>query len=193
MARPREFDPDETLAKAMGVFWETGYGEAKLPDLLKGMNLSRGSLYKAFKDKKSLFLLVLSHYDEQAVSKAVTLLTDPKHDGWDRVFTVFESIAKTVEAGDRRGCLLCSAIAGPASYDSEIAAFANKSLDRMRVAFEQAILESANPHDAANLAHFLVTQYVGLRILSRTNVTPTIIKKNVEALKRLMTESRARR
>ena len=190
MARPREFDTDETLARAMDVFWKTGYDEAKLPDLLAGMNLSRGSLYKAFKDKKSLFLLVLDHYDEQAVSGAVTLLTQSKQDGWARIFSIFEMIEQTVDAGDRRGCLLCSAIAGPASHDAEIAAFANKSLDRMRVAFEQAITESDNPRNAASLAHLLVTQYVGLRIMSRTSVSTGIIKKNVNALKNLVTASR---
>ena len=189
MARPREFDTDETLARAMDVFWEAGYAEAKLPDLLAGMNLSRGSLYKAFKDKKSLFLLVLDQYDEQAVSAAITLLTESRRDGWERVFSIFEMIEKAVDGGDRRGCLLCSAIAGPASYDGGIAAFANKSLDRMRVAFEQAITDSANPRDAANLAHFLVTQYVGLRIMSRTSVSPALIKKNVKALKNLVRAS----
>lgn len=190
MARPREFDTDVTLSKAMDVFWETGYAEAKLPDLLAGMNLSRGSLYKAFKDKKSLFLLVLNHYDDQAVSDAVSVLRDSEKDGWARIFATFDTIAETVDAGDRRGCLLCSAVAGPASYDTEIAAFANKSLDRMRIAFRQAILESGDPRDAENMAHLLVAQYLGLRIMSRTSVSPTIIKKNINALKNLVKASR---
>jgi len=189
MARPREFDTDETLAKAMDVFWEAGYGEAKLPDLLNGMNLTRGSLYKAFKDKKSLFLQVLANYDDQAVSGAVTLLTSPEQDGWDRIFAVFDSIVATVETGDRRGCLLWSAVAGPATYDSDIAAFARKSLDRMRVGFRQAVLESQHPNDAEGTAHFLVTQYVGLRIMSRADISAATIKQNVAALRTLVTAS----
>ncbi len=183
MARPREFDTDTALAKAMNVFWEHGYADASLPDLLTGMELSRGSLYKAFKDKKSLFLKVLNNYDEQAVSDAVTLLTDSTQDGWGRIFALFGSIADTVDAGDRRGCLLCSAIAGPAAYDQEIAAFATKSLDRMRSAFVVALNEALPPAQVAPLADLLVTQYVGMRIMSRTNASVLSLRRNIIALK----------
>ena len=73
MARPREFEPEEAIQKAMQVFWEHGYEGASLPDLLAGMGLTRGSLYKAFKDKKSLFLLVLDRYEMSAVKSGVVL------------------------------------------------------------------------------------------------------------------------
>jgi len=186
MARPREFDTNATLTKAMNVFWEAGYSEAKLPDLLTGMNLTRGSLYKAFKDKKSLFLLVLNNYDEDAVSGAVAMLTDPQTGGWDRIFAVFDSIVDAVESGDHRGCLLCTAIAGPACFDSDIAAFANKSLDRMRKAFEQAVRDSSEFDNAENTARFLITQYVGMRILSRSGASAAVLRQNVEALRSLV-------
>lgn len=180
MARPREFDTDIALAKAMDVFWEHGYGDATLLDLLAGMNLTRGSLYKAFTDKKTLFLRVLEIYDERAVSDAVSVLTDPSKDGWDRILGLFDSIADTVNAGDRRGCLLCSAIAGPAVYDQDVANFAAKSLNRMLVAFEAALGDVGN---ATALANLLVTQYVGLRIMSRTAAPAAIVRQNMDALK----------
>lgn len=86
MARPREFDTDAALSGAMDVFWEHGYEGASLPDLLTGMNLTRGSLYRAFKDKKSLFLTVLTRYEDSAVDAAALLLSDDNiPDGWDRV------------------------------------------------------------------------------------------------------------
>ncbi|NJM33970.1 MAG: hypothetical protein HC850_03830 [Rhodomicrobium sp.] len=59
MARPREFDTDEAIEKAMQVFWEKGHGAA-LPDLLGGMEIARGSFYKAFSDKKSVYLMALA-------------------------------------------------------------------------------------------------------------------------------------
>lgn len=186
MARPREFDTDDALAKAMDVFWKQGYGEARLPDLLAGMKLTRGSLYKAFKDKKSLFLRVLSDYDEQAVSGAVRLLSGPDMGGWERICALFESIAEAVENGDRRGCLLCSAVAGPACYDPDIAAFAVKSLDRMRAGFQQALEDAGMSRDAVGMAHFLVSQYVGLRVLSRADIPASTIRLNVRALRSLV-------
>ena len=187
MARSREFDTDIALAKAMDVFWELGYSEATLPDLLAGMNLTRGSFYKAFKGKKALFLRILNDYDEQAVSDAVSHLTAPEHDGWDRIFMLFDYIADAVDAGDRRGCLLCSAVAGPAVYDADIAAFATKSLNRMHVAFQRALQDTTPPDDVDPLAHLLVTQYIGLRIMARTNVPASTLKQNAQALRRIAT------
>ena len=185
MARPREFDTDKALEKAMGVFWEHGYANASLPELLKGMGLTRGSLYKAFTDKKTLFLKVLSTYDEQAVSQAVAILTDPEQDGWARIFKVFDMILEAVEAGDHRGCLLCSAIAGPASYDQEIEAFATKSLDRMLIAFEEALTSVVPASQTNAFANLLVTQYVGLRIMARANGSRCKIQHSILALQNM--------
>ena len=66
MARPRVFDTDVALSGAMDVFWEHGYEGASRPYLLIGMHLTLGSLYKAFNDKKSLFLTVLNRYEDSA-------------------------------------------------------------------------------------------------------------------------------
>ena len=66
MARPRVFDTDVALSGAMDVFWEHGYEGASQPYLLIGMHLTRGSLYKSFNDKKSLFLTVLNRYEDSA-------------------------------------------------------------------------------------------------------------------------------
>ena len=140
MARPREFDTDAALSGAMDVFWEHGYEGASLPDLLTGMNLTRGSLYRAFKDKKSLSLTVLTRYEDSAVDAAALLLSDDNiPDGWDLVTHLFETIPQAMASGDHRGCLLCSAAAGPASYDVEIAAQVHKSLNKMRNAFAVAL------------------------------------------------------
>ena len=64
MARPREFDIDQALDRAMGVFWEKGYEAASLQDLLKAMKIARVSLYKAFDDKRAIYLATLDRYDQ---------------------------------------------------------------------------------------------------------------------------------
>ncbi len=185
MARPREFNTDTALAQAMTVFWEHGYSDATLPDLLEGMNLTRGSLYKAFTDKKTLFLKVLARYDTHHVGKAVALLSDPDETGWAPVLSLFETIAQAVEAGEHRGCLLCSAIAGPATYDPEIRAVAERSLDRLGQAFETALKTKVPAQMRPALAQLLVTQYVGMRILSQRQETAAVIRQNLAALKEM--------
>jgi hypothetical protein len=51
--RPREFDLNEVLDKAAQVFCERGYHATSISDLTSGMELASGSVYKAFKDKRT--------------------------------------------------------------------------------------------------------------------------------------------
>src|SRR5687767_573726 len=76
MARTREFDIDEALEGAMNVFWTKGYEGASLQDLLDAMNIARGSLYKAFQDKRSIYLAALDRYDQTEIQETVDALRD---------------------------------------------------------------------------------------------------------------------
>ncbi|WP_083240598.1 TetR/AcrR family transcriptional regulator [Methyloceanibacter methanicus] len=77
MGRPREFDIDKALDRAMGVFWQKGYEGASLQDLLQAMQIARGSLYKAFEDKHSIYLAALDRYDRTEVETGTAFLSDP--------------------------------------------------------------------------------------------------------------------
>jgi len=188
LARPREFNEDVALNGAMDVFWTYGYEGASLPDLLRGMGLTRGSLYKAYKDKKSLFINILHRYDEVEVEKATNLLSDQNiEDGLNRIEKVFGAILNAVENDDHRGCLLCSAAAGPAYKDKEIAEAVHILLQRMKSGFETALQESSqhstfSEKKLGQLSDLLLTQYVGLRILSRSQATPDTLKRSISSL-----------
>ena len=60
--RPRAFDPDVALERAMHVFWAKGYEGAALSDLTRAMRINRPSLYAAFGNKEQLFRKVLDRY-----------------------------------------------------------------------------------------------------------------------------------
>jgi AcrR family transcriptional regulator len=62
--RPREFDTDEALDKALHVFWRKGYEGTSLSDLTDAMGISRPSLYAAFGNKEELFRRALDRYAE---------------------------------------------------------------------------------------------------------------------------------
>ena len=181
MARPREFDTEKALDGAMDVFWEQGYENASLPDLLTGMGITRGSLYKAFTDKKTLFLTILARYEEAAVKPAVAMLSDPAGpSGMDRIDVLFNAVLKSVRGGDRRGCLLCTAAAGPAMDDAEISKAVGDLLGQMRVGFEQALQDQAELDP--ELPDLLLTQYIGLRIMTRSQAPMDILERSVAAL-----------
>ena len=60
--RPREFDTDAALEKAMRSFWAKGYEGTSVADLTGTLGISKPSLYAAFKNKQSLFGAVLDRY-----------------------------------------------------------------------------------------------------------------------------------
>lgn len=169
MARPREFDPEEVLAGALDVFWHHGYENASLPMLLDGMGLTRGSFYKAFTDKKSLFLLILQRYENVAVDPAVALLSDPQlSNGIDRIEKLFGIVTSAVWENDRRGCLLCSTIADPAILEEDVAEKVHGLLEKMRHGFKTALQSTDIPNEEIEeLTEFLLSQYVALRVLAR--------------------------
>jgi TetR/AcrR family transcriptional regulator, transcriptional repressor for nem operon len=67
MARPREFDRDAALRRAMSVFWAKGYAGTSTDDLLEAMSIGRQSMYAAFGDKRTLYVEALQRYQQDSV------------------------------------------------------------------------------------------------------------------------------
>jgi AcrR family transcriptional regulator len=64
MGRPREFNADVALDKAMLTFWQLGYEGAGITELTRAMGISRKSLYLAFGNKEQLFRSALQRYSD---------------------------------------------------------------------------------------------------------------------------------
>ena len=121
--RPRAFDPDAALERAMHVFWAKGYEGASLSDLTRAMRINRPSLYAAFGNKEQLFSKVLDRYANGPLAYFGKALAAPK--ARDVVEQIFRGTARMGD--DPRipaGCLLVQgALAcGNASARKEVAA-----------------------------------------------------------------------
>src|ERR1700704_348227 len=74
MARPKEFDREMALQKAIGVFCEHGYEGSSTDALLRAMGISRQSMYDTFGDKRRLYLEALQRYSAGSVSEIIRSL-----------------------------------------------------------------------------------------------------------------------
>ncbi|MEU4573473.1 TetR/AcrR family transcriptional regulator [Nonomuraea sp. ATR24] len=77
MARPREFDEQEVIAKATDLFWRRGYNATSVRDLGAELDLKQSSLYRTFTDKRALFLRTLDHYRATESTQAEERLNAP--------------------------------------------------------------------------------------------------------------------
>src|SRR5258708_19717559 len=76
MARPKEFDQERALHRAISIFSQKGFAAASTDDLMRAMDLGRQSMYDTFGDKRALFLKALEVYvTEKVRSINVTLHT----------------------------------------------------------------------------------------------------------------------
>lgn len=189
MGRPREFDVDKALDRAMAVFWQKGYEGASLQDLLDAMGIARGSLYKAFDDKHSIYLAALDRYDRTEVESGIAFLTDASAgDGLARIRAMLEGV-KTDKI--RRGCFMCNAAIDRASFDGEVEARVSAMLIRLQDAIATALGQSRRGKRWSQkrrnaTAASLLNAYMGLRVLARAGCSArelqTIIDKSLDAI-----------
>src|SRR6478672_9887802 len=93
--RPRAFDPEAALDRAMHVFWTKGYEGASLSNLTRAMRINRPSLYAAFGNKEQLFKKVLDRYMDGPVAFFGKALAAPKaRDVVEQIFLGTVSMAE---------------------------------------------------------------------------------------------------
>jgi len=186
--RPREFDVEAAVERAMDVFWSRGYHGTALPDLLRATRLSRGSLYAAFGDKHSLFLRSLDRYIADALAR-MELEFDPRKDPIDGLRAYLTGyVERTSGANGRRGCLLVATAMEMAGHDAEIgrrvASFFRAMERRVADALSRAkvagkLVDGVEPLSAARI---LVCFVEGLRVTGKTAPARATSQATADAL-----------
>jgi TetR/AcrR family transcriptional regulator, transcriptional repressor for nem operon len=119
--RPREFDIDAALDKSVLVFRERGYHATSIADLTGAMELASGSVYKAFKDKRAVFLAAFDREGKTRGEKLRRLLITAKS-GRDRLRIALNFYAESSHSVEgKRGCLIVGTAAELATLDGEVA------------------------------------------------------------------------
>jgi TetR/AcrR family transcriptional regulator, transcriptional repressor for nem operon len=175
MARPREFDVDTALERAMQAFWAKGYEATSLDDLCVATGLSRSSLYAAFGGKRALLLRSLDRYEEQGIARIRAALNRPVP-VQDALRGFVGDLIECIVAGPGRiGCFIGNCAAELARQDRITAARVRRSLGRIEAVFQegfaraQARGELSADADTGALARYLVAGIQGLRLVGKAN------------------------
>src|SRR5580700_8946169 len=127
--RPRQYDPDQALAKAAAAFWKGGYAGTSLDELSAATGMNRPSLYAAFGEKRDLYLKTLERYQRKSRAKTLELLADRPS---LRVFLTrfYDGALEIYRAGDEdaRGCYSISTAPAQATVDPAIREFLDDSI-----------------------------------------------------------------
>ena len=169
IGRPRGFDADEALDRAVRVFWAQGYEGASLDDLTGAMGITRTSMYRAFGNKEDLFRKALERYTEGPASYFAEALRQRTA---REVATSFlgGAVRSTTRPDCPTGCLgvqgsLAAGESGSKARDT-LAAWRESGTAHLRDRFRRAVDDGDLPADAdpGLLARYLMTVANGIAV-----------------------------
>ncbi len=174
MARNKDFDENEVLAKAVSLFWHKGYNGTSMQELVDALGISRSSLYDTYVDKHTLYLKALEFYQNTAASQMQTIESD--------TISAKEAIKRLLELStsdllldkQHKGCFMVNAEVEVAPHDKEVLDIVCKSERQIEEAFLKTIRkgqkngEITNKQDAMALTRFLLNTIKGIRVSAKS-------------------------
>jgi len=177
MVGARQFDEQEVIEIALGVFWRKGLHDATMQDLAAATGVQRGSLYNAYGDKEAIFLRAFDRYAEQFLEAAGHALE--KGNGADRLRNFLDMIVVNMTSGSPpRGCLTTRTALDATISSEAVRGRVQDVLRRLEQLVAKAISRSGRPPaiDANRLARVVVTFTRGLAVLERAGYSRKQLK-----------------
>jgi len=183
--RPRAYQPDVALGKALDLFRDGGFAATSLDDLSAATGMNRPSLYGAFGDKRELYIKSYRRYrdDARAAMGDIFRKELPIRKRLERIYAVALDIYLSGEAGPR-GCFTVMTAASEAVHDPDIRAMVLEGLSELDRAFTSCFRmakdkgELPETADAAALARLASATIHTLGIRARAGVP----RKELEAI-----------
>lgn len=183
--RPRAYEPDVALGKALDLFRRQGFASTSLDDLSAATGMNRPSLYGAFGDKRELYIKSYQRYRDEARASMAEIFRQemPVRQRLERIFAAALNIYLSGDAGPR-GCFTVVTAASEAVSDPDIRTMVIEGLTELDKAFAACfrrakekgeLPEGADPVVLAQIASSTVHS---IAIRSRARVS----RKDLEAI-----------
>lgn len=169
LGRPRAFDADVALDRALQVFWRRGYEGAALSDLTRAMRINRPSLYGAFGNKQALFRKVLDRFAAGPAAYLSAVLEQPTARAVAQ--QLLQRAAKALTNPHQpHGCLMvqgalsCGQEANPIRRELIMRRGAAEAAIRRRLARAKSERDLPRRSNPADLARYLMTVMHGMAV-----------------------------
>ena len=184
MARQTTFKKEQVLKDATNLFWEKGFHQTSIQDLVDTLGINRASLYNTYQDKYGLFITCYTAYRDQVLTQAENILNEKNtKKGFQKLFKLLiESLSADT---DQKGCFLCN------TY-TELLPSDNENINQLLIETENLwtnIILKALKRGVANneikktintqeTAYSIYASILGVSTLSKITKTPQNIQNN---------------
>jgi len=178
----KQFDVDQTLDKAMRLFWARGFEATSMQDLVQGMGINRASIYGTYGDKRELFIAALNRYDTN-YRKAQLAALEREHSPKAAIGTLFRGwIDRVMSDCESNGCFLTNTALELAAHDEDIRTIVSESQRDIERFFRRLIRKGQQAGEfstrlsAPKMAQSLLAALIGLLVLSRSRPDRNLLK-----------------
>ncbi len=178
MARYKEFDPEACLEHVMRLFWQKGYQETSMADLVRHSGVQRYGLYETFGGKQELFRRSLDLYLSTIIAQRFVLFERKKPE--PSLVEIKQFFRQFIELLNHPssffGCLIINTAVEVESHDEAVVSIVQQYFDRLRRGFKRALKnakqndEIAASTDISQVTEFLVGSVLGLTTYARLRV-----------------------
>ncbi len=182
--RPRSFDTDEVLDRAVDLFWRRGYRDTTTRDLESALGISQSSLYNAFGSKQGLMEAALDRYEKLTEDALLTPLETAE--GLDGISEFFEALAAWVTGDGRRGCMIINLMAENGGADDLVDKRTRRYRRRVRDALRDALLRAGIESHAEVRADLLFGEVLGINVVARGGAGSSEVARLLAAARHLI-------
>ncbi len=184
--RPKKYDENEVLDKAIAIFWDKGYENASADDLLQAMNIGKGSFYLAFKGgKRELFEKSMKRFVQKYFSEMEDNIRN-----CDNPILLIKSFFLQMETENSltkdKGCYFGNALIQIADNEVGLKILANNYLKEIENFFTLAIQiaqekgQLKSEKSAAFWGLYLLNFWNGINITQRMQIPKETLKELIE-------------
>ncbi|MDW7691536.1 TetR/AcrR family transcriptional regulator [Flammeovirgaceae bacterium SG7u.111] len=184
--RPRQFDEEDVIQKATDVFWEKGYEATSAEDLLKAMNMGKGSFYLHFKGgKEELFRRSMEFRAKQSMNKIKSRFLQSENK-LEVIRSLFLERLASKDYFRNYGCLFGNTLVEMANINEELKSIAAEHLGNLEKVFEEVIADAIEKkqfntsHSPKFIAKHLINTWNGMNITKRMGGQDELLTKIVK-------------